>query len=88
MLVAARDANVKRILYARSNSIYGDHPGVQVKGSIFNYLDTERQKYRYAATCIGIHTALRSETIVRWVGLLRRRFLLKITLICTLTSTA
>ncbi|SDP71101.1 NAD-dependent epimerase/dehydratase family protein [Desulforhopalus singaporensis] len=35
MLVAARDANVKRFVYAASSSTYGDHPGLpKVEGSI------------------------------------------------------
>ncbi|MEI7670210.1 MAG: SDR family oxidoreductase, partial [Pseudomonadota bacterium] len=28
MLIAARDANVKRFVYASSSSVYGDHPGL------------------------------------------------------------
>ena len=28
MLVAARDARVKRFVYAASSSTYGDHPGL------------------------------------------------------------
>jgi UDP-N-acetylglucosamine 4-epimerase len=28
MLIAARDANIKRLVYASSSSVYGDHPGL------------------------------------------------------------
>jgi UDP-N-acetylglucosamine 4-epimerase len=28
MLVAARDCGVKRLVYAASSSMYGDHPGL------------------------------------------------------------
>jgi UDP-N-acetylglucosamine 4-epimerase len=34
MLVAARDANVKRFVYAASSSTYGDHPGLPKKEDI------------------------------------------------------
>lgn len=39
MLVAARDAGVKRFVYAASSSTYGDHPGLpKVEGTIGNPL--------------------------------------------------
>ena len=34
MLVAARDAGVKRVVYAASSSTYGDHPGLPKQEAI------------------------------------------------------
>lgn len=67
MLVAARDAGVKRFVYASSSSVYGDHPALpKVEANIGTplspYAVTKRVNELYAATfqhhyglpCIGL----------------------------------
>ena len=64
MLVAARDASVKRIVYAASSSTYGDHPGLpKVEDAIGRplspYAVTKYVNELYAdvfARCYGIET--------------------------------
>lgn len=67
MLVAARDAGVKRFVYASSGSVYGDHPGLpKVEGAegapLSPYAATKQANELYAGvfarcyglTCIGL----------------------------------
>lgn len=64
MLVAARDAGVKRFVYAASSSTYGDHPGLpKVESVIGNplspYAVTKYVNELYAsvfARCYGMHS--------------------------------
>jgi UDP-N-acetylglucosamine/UDP-N-acetylgalactosamine 4-epimerase len=64
MLVAARDAEVKRLVYAASSSTYGDHPGLpKVEDRIGNplspYAVTKLVNEQYAqvfARCYGFKT--------------------------------
>ena len=64
MLIAARDAGVKRFVYASSSAIYGDHPALpKVERNIGNvlspYAATKRINELYAdvcARCYGINT--------------------------------
>ncbi|MCU7876983.1 MAG: Vi polysaccharide biosynthesis UDP-N-acetylglucosaminuronic acid C-4 epimerase TviC [Candidatus Thiodiazotropha sp. (ex Lucinoma borealis)] len=64
MLVAARDANVRRLVYAASSSTYGDHPGLpKVEESIGNplspYAVTKLVNEHYAqvfARCYDFNT--------------------------------
>jgi UDP-N-acetylglucosamine 4-epimerase len=64
MLVAARDAKVKRFIYAASSSTYGDHPGLpkvedQIGRPLSPYAVTKYANELYAdvfAQCYGIET--------------------------------
>ena len=64
MLVSARDAGVKRFVYAASSSTYGDHPGLpKIENEIGNplspYAVTKRVNEMYAdvfARCYGFKT--------------------------------
>ena len=64
MLVAARDAKVKRFVYAASSSTYGDHPGLpkvedQIGRPLSPYAVTKYVNELYAdvfAQCYGIET--------------------------------
>ncbi len=64
MLLAARDAGVKRFVYAASSSTYGDHPGLpKVEGRIGNplspYAVTKYADELYASVfgrCYGVET--------------------------------
>jgi UDP-N-acetylglucosamine 4-epimerase len=64
MLVAARDASVRRIVYAASSSTYGDHPGLPkvedaIGRSLSPYAVTKYVNEIYAdvfARCYGIET--------------------------------
>ncbi len=60
MLVAARDANVKRFVYAASSSTYGDHPGLpKVEDKIGNplspYAITKLVNELYASVFAGTY---------------------------------
>src|SRR5690625_246493 len=55
MLIAARDAGVKRFVYASSSSVYGDHPGLpkvedQVGTPLSPYAVSKRTNELYAKT--------------------------------------
>jgi UDP-N-acetylglucosamine 4-epimerase len=64
MLVAARDAQVKRFVYAASSSTYGDHPGLpkvedQIGKPLSPYAVTKYVNELYAdvfSRCYGFHT--------------------------------
>ena len=64
MLVAARDAKVKRFVYAASSSTYGDHPGLpkvedQIGRPLSPYAVTKYVNELYAdvfARCYGVET--------------------------------
>ena len=64
MLVAARDAKVKRFVYAASSSTYGDHPGLpkvedQIGRPLSPYAVTKYVNELYAdvfAQCYGVET--------------------------------
>jgi UDP-N-acetylglucosamine 4-epimerase len=61
MLVTARDAKVKRFVYAASSSTYGDHPGLpkveDVIGRPLNpYAVTKLVNELYAARCYGMES--------------------------------
>lgn len=64
MLVAARDARVRRFVYASSSAIYGDHPALpkveaQIGEQLSPYAVTKRVNELYAAVfarCYGIET--------------------------------
>lgn len=67
MIVAARDANVARFVYASSSSVYGDHPGLpkiedQIGNPLSPYAVTKQVNEKYADVfsrvygmgCIGL----------------------------------
>lgn len=57
MLVAARDAQVKRFIYASSSSVYGDHPGLpKVESSIGQPLSPYAATKLIAETYAGVFT--------------------------------
>jgi UDP-N-acetylglucosamine 4-epimerase len=64
MLVAARDKQVKRFVYASSSAIYGDHPGLPkvedaIGGPLSPYAVTKHVNELYAnvfARCYGVET--------------------------------
>jgi UDP-N-acetylglucosamine 4-epimerase len=64
MLVAARDQRVKRLVYASSSSVYGDHPGLpkvetQLGKMLSPYAATKLADELFAdvfATCYGLET--------------------------------
>jgi UDP-N-acetylglucosamine 4-epimerase len=64
MLIAARDANVRRFVYASSSSVYGDHPALPkmedvIGGPLSPYALTKLIDEQYAALfgrCYGLST--------------------------------
>jgi len=60
MLVAARDAGVKRFVYASSSSVYGDHPGLpkieEETGNLLSpYAVTKKVNELYAGVFAGLY---------------------------------
>jgi UDP-N-acetylglucosamine 4-epimerase len=60
MLVAARDAGVKRFVYASSSSVYGDHPGLpkveEETGNLLSpYAVTKKVNELYAVVFAGLY---------------------------------
>jgi len=60
MLIAALDANVKRVIYASSSSVYGDHPGLPKQESLTGkllspYAVTKKTNELYADVFSKVH---------------------------------